>query len=674
MWFKLVVVGIRAGQKPAAEVFCNYSSCERPFHVNDEALAALCLPLGPESQTLKDRMAHEEYTFTLTQGDGTRVQGFCRRFLPPAPRVGSKLRYPQVLCLVCTGGGRTAAEARGQLLEQSSNKQLPLSSFAGQFLESLSAALAQQPELGSVIRPWRRAAAVVSGLTQLGSLPASLHNTSGGLCRGAGALSEGVLELQVPPDCGNGVSNAGVSLARLLWHVPVPAMLTLIASLLLERRVLLVGQSRDTVSAAVCAASALLYPFTWHHIYLPLLPRSLKDYLTAPMPFLIGMPAQLLPSLKGIPMDEVTLIDLDLGRCEPASGSPRDDAALLPWREQLEGALHAAFGLLRSPTEHESNKLITSIMQGYFLKLLGGYRSHIYADGSGPGSAAEAAAAAAAAASGSTAPWRSPRSMRSPRGTGTVGSHQQQQGRSRHGSARGDGGSGPHTPSSSMGQDEALRGHGFWFDHSGMVASHRRNERAQAFLSLLRQSQLYEVFIQERLRMAAGSLGGPEMSGHPFEGLVNSYLDNRSKRLAARLGSGVRSGISRFTAFVKKHRRSDSQQHSPGSALGGSSSAAGGFGGGGGLGMGSGFGGGLSGLADSPEVQRLKQLAAAFASAAVGAGQMRRNLTEGSSLGEPRHPSHAHRSSHQTIISLQLYCRQINSRCGNIRLMEQVAK
>jgi hypothetical protein len=52
----------------------------------------------------------------------------------------------------------------------------------------------------------------------------------------------------------------------------------------------------------------------WHHIYLPLLPRSFKDYLTAPMPFLIGMPAQLLPSLKGIPMDEVTLIDLDLGR------------------------------------------------------------------------------------------------------------------------------------------------------------------------------------------------------------------------------------------------------------------------------------------------------------------------------------------------------------------------
>jgi hypothetical protein len=73
--------------------------------------------------------------------------------------------------------------------------------------------------------------------------------------------TEEYVELQVPPDDGNGAHNAGVSLARLLWHVPVPAMVTLIASLLLERRVVVVGQSRDMVSAAVCAAAALIYPF-----------------------------------------------------------------------------------------------------------------------------------------------------------------------------------------------------------------------------------------------------------------------------------------------------------------------------------------------------------------------------------------------------------------------------
>jgi hypothetical protein len=32
------------------------------------------------------------------------------------------------------------------------------------------------------------------------------------------------------------------------------------------------------------------------------------------MPFLIGMQAQLLPAIRNLPMDEITLIDLDLGR------------------------------------------------------------------------------------------------------------------------------------------------------------------------------------------------------------------------------------------------------------------------------------------------------------------------------------------------------------------------
>lgn len=43
----------------------------------------------------------------------------------------------------------------------------------------------------------------------------------------------------------------------------------------------------------------------WHHIYLPMLPKTFMDYLTAPMPFMVGLPAQMLPMLKGIPMDEV---------------------------------------------------------------------------------------------------------------------------------------------------------------------------------------------------------------------------------------------------------------------------------------------------------------------------------------------------------------------------------
>ena len=81
---------------------------------------------------------------------------------------------------------------------------------------------------------------------------------------------------QVPPDLGNGAASSGVSLARLLWFLTPRQAVTLVASLLLERRIILVARDADTVSAAVHAANALLYPFSWQHIYLPLLPLALK--------------------------------------------------------------------------------------------------------------------------------------------------------------------------------------------------------------------------------------------------------------------------------------------------------------------------------------------------------------------------------------------------------------
>lgn len=78
------------------------------------------------------------------------------------------------------------------------------------------------------------------------------------------------------------------------------------------------------------------------------------------MPFMVGLPAQLLPQLKamGVAMNEVTVVDLDLGKCDPAPGSERDDAIHLPWRQQLETALQVAYSNLKSPTEYESSPLI----------------------------------------------------------------------------------------------------------------------------------------------------------------------------------------------------------------------------------------------------------------------------------------------------------------------------
>jgi hypothetical protein len=100
--------------------------------------------------------------------------------------------------------------------------------------------------------------------------------------------------------------------------------------------------------------------------------------------------------------------------------------------------------------------------------------------------------------------------------------------------------------------------------------------------------------------------------------LVNNYLENRSQRLSARLGAGVRSSLSRFGALIKKHRRGDSFGFSSGAdANGSSASASGGF---------AGRGGGSMNFAERPEAVKMRQMVSSFAAAAE---QMKRNLKDG---------------------------------------------
>lgn len=62
------------------------------------------------------------------------------------------------------------------------------------------------------------------------------------------------------------------------------------AALLNERRVAIVATKLSRLSACVQAANATLFPMSWQHIFIPILPKHLVDYLSAPMPFLIGVP------------------------------------------------------------------------------------------------------------------------------------------------------------------------------------------------------------------------------------------------------------------------------------------------------------------------------------------------------------------------------------------------
>jgi len=50
-------------------------------------------------------------------------------------------------------------------------------------------------------------------------------------------------------------------------------------------------------SFCVQAANTLLFPMNWQHIFIPILPKTMIEYVEAPMPFLIGVPAPLMKVL-----------------------------------------------------------------------------------------------------------------------------------------------------------------------------------------------------------------------------------------------------------------------------------------------------------------------------------------------------------------------------------------
>lgn len=103
-------------------------------------------------------------------------------------------------------------------------------------------------------------------------------------------------------------------------------MITIFASMLSERRILITSNKLSRLSACIQAANSLIYPMYWQHIFIPVLPSHLLEYLSAPMPFLIGVPTSTLSSMKHPDLSEIVVLDADENRVT----SPFDDVSVLP--------------------------------------------------------------------------------------------------------------------------------------------------------------------------------------------------------------------------------------------------------------------------------------------------------------------------------------------------------
>lgn len=220
-------------------------------------LSPFCWPLGVEAVCASAYLVTAEFSFTLTGGNGSRLHGVCRRThdptYRPAPRPGSthkgaassvveQKRLPQVICILSQHCWQPffskVLEIADQLLApHASAAELPSDSPAGLFLASLPrlllAAGPPLPPLGALLRvPLPYSAAPISVDRMRRALMPPGRPAADTLL----GLSADAIELEVPPNLGNSTANAGISLARLLWFLTPRQAVTLVASLLLERR------------------------------------------------------------------------------------------------------------------------------------------------------------------------------------------------------------------------------------------------------------------------------------------------------------------------------------------------------------------------------------------------------------------------------------------------------
>lgn len=85
----------------------------------------------------------------------------------------------------------------------------------------------------------------------------------------------------------------------------------------------------STLSQCIHAAAALLYPFSWAHTYIPVVPERLLATVCCPTPFMVGVQMRFRQEVMESPMEEVRCSrkGADLGARQTWVWSP---APLLP--------------------------------------------------------------------------------------------------------------------------------------------------------------------------------------------------------------------------------------------------------------------------------------------------------------------------------------------------------
>ncbi|XP_051886268.1 DENN domain-containing protein 5B-like isoform X2 [Pristis pectinata] len=278
-----------------------------PF--DQDAVNMLCMPKGLSFKTQAENRDPQFHSFLITREDGSRTYGFVLTF------------YEEVTCKQICSAMQTLYQMHNveQYSSVYASSSCSMDSLASSIDDGDSTSLAKMQRYNSydisrdtlyvskcicLITPLPFVQACRKFLLQLHKAVSSQQTPPLPL---ESYIHNILYEVPLPPP-GRSLKFSGVY-GPIICQRPGPSelplfdfplreafellglenLVQLFTCVLLEMQILLYSQDYQRLMTVAEGITALLFPFQWQHVYVPILPASLLHFLDAPVPYLMGL-------------------------------------------------------------------------------------------------------------------------------------------------------------------------------------------------------------------------------------------------------------------------------------------------------------------------------------------------------------------------------------------------
>ncbi|KAI4485582.1 hypothetical protein M0802_012704 [Mischocyttarus mexicanus] len=137
-------------------------------------------------------------------------------------------------------------------------------------------------------------------------------------------------------------------------------IIQLFTCVLLENQVLLRSSDFNKLMVVSECITALLFPFSWQHVYVPILPASLHHFLDAPVPFIMGLHAQTDGCVLKI-ASEANLCYVDIDK---QSTQFPEELPVFPHKMQFITEIRALLNKYKVPQTGKTDNMLINYVNG----------------------------------------------------------------------------------------------------------------------------------------------------------------------------------------------------------------------------------------------------------------------------------------------------------------------